>query len=80
MLALMAYLARSQPDDLDEYLRLHLLTWAPHFLDILASAASHPFYQGLAMLAKASLEGIRRLCAWKLFASLLPLAWDPGSQ
>lgn len=60
MLALMAYLARNQPDDLDEYLRLHLLTWAPHFLDILATAASHPFYQGLAMLAKASLEGIRQ--------------------
>ena len=60
MLALMAYLARNQPDDLDEYLRLHLLTWAPHFLDILADAASHPFYQGLAMLAKTSLEGIRQ--------------------
>lgn len=59
MLALMAYLADNQPADLDEYLRLHLLTWASHFLDELAEAAQHPFYEGLARLTRDSLEGIQ---------------------
>lgn len=58
MLSLMAYVALSRPDSLDEYLQKHLLTWSSHFLDELAEAARHPFYQGLAQLAKASLEGI----------------------
>ena len=58
MLSLMAYVALSRPDSLDEYLQKHLLTWSSHFLDELAKAARHPFYQGLAQLAKASLEGI----------------------
>ncbi|MEF9877129.1 MAG: Tat proofreading chaperone DmsD [Gordonibacter sp.] len=60
MLALMAFLACNQPHDLDEYLRFHLLTWAPHFLDELADAADHPFYEGLARLTKTTLEGIRQ--------------------
>ena len=59
MLALMAWLARERPADLDEYLRKHLLTWSSHFLDELAEAAAHPFYEGLARLTKASLEGIQ---------------------
>lgn len=59
MLALMAWIAREQPADLDDYLRLHLLTWAPHFLEELAAAAEHPFYEGLARLTKATLEGLR---------------------
>ncbi|WP_080801941.1 Tat proofreading chaperone DmsD [Arabiibacter massiliensis] len=59
MLALMAWIAREQPADLAEYLRLHLLTWAPHFLDQLAEAAGHPFYEGLARLTRSSLEGVR---------------------
>lgn len=60
MLALMAYLARNQADDLDDYLRLHLLIWSSHFLEQLASAARHPFYEGLARLTQASLEGIQQ--------------------
>lgn len=59
MLALMAWIAREQPDDLDEFLRLHLLTWSSHFLCQLEEAAAYPFYEGLALLAKASLEGIQ---------------------
>lgn len=59
MLALMAHVARSKPAVLDEYLRDHLLTWSSHFLDELGQAARHPFYQGLAQLTNASLEGIR---------------------
>ena len=39
MLALMAWLAQNQPADLNEFLGLHFLTWAGHFLDELADAA-----------------------------------------
>lgn len=59
MLELMAWIARNQPQDLDEFLRLHLLTWSSHFLEQLAGSTSHPFYEGLACLTNASLEGIR---------------------
>lgn len=59
MLSLMAYVARAKPAVLDEYLREHLLTWSSHFLGELAEAARHPFYQGLAQLTRASLEGIQ---------------------
>ncbi len=59
MLALMAWIARERPDILGEFLRDHLLTWASHFLDLLAEVAEHPFYEGLATLTKASLEGIQ---------------------
>ena len=58
MLVLMAWISRNQPEDLAEFLRLHLLTWSTHFLDQLAEAACQPFYEGLARLTKASLEGI----------------------
>lgn len=60
LLALMAYLARNQEEDLDDFLRLHVLTWSAHFLDQLTDAAEHPFYKGLAMLTNASLAGIQQ--------------------
>ena len=59
MLALMSHLCRTQPEHLDEYLCAHLLTWAPHYLEELASEATHPFYRGLANLTRATLTGIR---------------------
>ncbi|WP_270298211.1 molecular chaperone TorD family protein, partial [Eggerthella sinensis] len=61
MLGLMAYLARTQPGDLDGFLRLHLLPWSSHLLSALEEAAEHPFYEGLALLANSSLEGIRQV-------------------
>lgn len=63
MLVLMAWIARNRPEVLDDYLRLHLLTWSAHFLEGLAGAATHPFYRGLAHLTDASLEGIRAVRA-----------------
>lgn len=57
-LACMAWLARNKPALVDEYLQLHLLTWAPHFLDELREATTHPFYRGLAELTRATLAGI----------------------
>lgn len=59
MLALMAWIAREKPEILDDFMRLHLLTWSSHFLGQLAEAAEQPFYEGLALLTKASLEGIQ---------------------
>ncbi|BAK45358.1 Tat proofreading chaperone DmsD [Eggerthella sp. YY7918] len=59
MLVLMAWIARNQPECLDEFLRLHLLTWSSHFLDELIEATRHPFYEGLARLTEATLEGLQ---------------------
>lgn len=60
MLALMAHIARTQPEALDDYLQTQLLPWSSHFLQELEQAADHPFYRGLAHLARASLEGIQQ--------------------
>jgi TorA maturation chaperone TorD len=59
MLLLMAWIAEDRPELLEEYLRLHLLTWSSHFFEQLKAATSHPFFQGLAGLTSASLEGLR---------------------
>lgn len=59
MLLLMAWIARYRPELLDDYLRLHVLTWSSHFLSHFAEAAEQPFFKGLARLTKESLEGIR---------------------
>ena len=66
MLALMAWLAQNQPADLGEFLSLHFLTWAGHFLDELADAAEHPFYEGLARLTRASLDGVQETLGLKV--------------
>ena len=58
MLAMLAFLAQNRPELVDEYLRDHLLTWAPHYLEVLEGATTHPFYRGLAQLTRASLEGM----------------------
>ena len=59
MLALLAYLAEERPELTDEYLRDHLLTWAPHYLEALEEAADHPIYQGLAALTRSTLLGLQ---------------------
>jgi TorA maturation chaperone TorD len=59
MLLLMGWMAENKPECLEEYLRLHLLTWSSHFLSQVASEAQHEFYRGLARLTDASLDGIR---------------------
>lgn len=62
MLALLRWLAQNRPELVEEYLAEHLLTWAGHYLDLLAKAAlaEHELYRGLALLAKATLEGLQR--------------------
>ena len=59
VLSLMSWIALNKPTLLDEYLREHVLTWSSHFLEKLEGVALHPFYRGLAVLTRASLEGIQ---------------------
>lgn len=59
MLAMMAYLAVYKPNLVHEFLQLHLLTWAGHFLDLMYKASTHSFYKGLALLTQESLRGIQ---------------------
>jgi TorA maturation chaperone TorD len=60
MLLLLAWIAKHEPEHLESYVTLHLLTWSSHFLEQLIAAAKQPFYEGLARLTKATLEGVQR--------------------
>ncbi|MEG1830505.1 MAG: Tat proofreading chaperone DmsD [Raoultibacter sp.] len=58
LLLLMTWIAQNKPEVLEDFLRLHLLPWSSHFLTLLADCAEQPFYEGLARLTQASLEGL----------------------
>lgn len=62
MIALLGWLAQEHPELVEEYLRDHLLTWAGHYLELLGPVAreEHELYHGLALLAHATLDGLRR--------------------
>ena len=75
MLELSAWLADERPELLADYLRIHLLPWAGRFLDGMYEAAQHPFFEGLALLAKTSLEGIGRE-----LGSGAASAWRPSAR
>ena len=60
MLALLSFLAAERPELVDDYLRDHLLTWAPHYLEALEEATEQPFYVGLARLTRLTLVGLQR--------------------
>lgn len=60
MPALLSFLAAERPELVDDYLRDHLLTWAPHYLEALEEAAEQPFYVGLARLTRLTLVGLQR--------------------
>jgi TorA maturation chaperone TorD len=60
MLALMGWLAKEKPDLLGAFLAEHLMPWAPRYLELLLEDAREPFYQGLALLTQATLDGIAR--------------------
>ena len=59
MLELMGWIAENRPELLADYLQHHLLTWAPHFLALMAVATTSDFFDGLAALTRASLIGIQ---------------------
>lgn len=58
MLVLLGWLCENSPDLIDEYLRLHLMTWAPIYFDRLETAAEGPFYRAIAKLARLTLAEI----------------------
>lgn len=55
LLACMSWCARNDPEALPELLEQHVLTWAPHFLDLMKRESRHPFYRGLAELTRTTL-------------------------
>ena len=59
LLLMMAWIARHRAELLEEFLGEHVLTWSSHYLEKLEREAAHPFYRGLAVLARASLEGVQ---------------------
>lgn len=59
LLLLTAWVAERKPELTAELLRLHLLPWSSHMLEQIESAAEAPFYEGLALLTRASLEGMQ---------------------
>lgn len=59
MLMMMSWISANKPEALDDFLRLHLLTWSSHFLEGMQEATDHPFYKGLARITQLSLEGIQ---------------------
>jgi TorA maturation chaperone TorD len=58
MLLLLAWLAEERPGLVGGFLSEHLMPWAPRYLGLLADDARQPFYQGLAVLTRATLDGI----------------------
>lgn len=63
MLELMAWIAGNRPELLEDYLAIHLLTWAPHFLTLMQAATTSDFFNGLAALTRTSLLGIKNALA-----------------
>ena len=60
MLVLLGWICENDSSLVDDYLRLHLLTWAPRYFERLETAAEGPFYRALAKLAALTLEDIAR--------------------
>ena len=59
VLMMMAWIAWNRPELLREFLQQHVLTWTSHYLGKLEAEARHSFYRGLAVVTRASLEGVQ---------------------
>lgn len=59
MLELMAWLAENRPELVRPYLAQHLLTWAPHFLELMEVASDRAFFQGLARTTALTFAAIQ---------------------
>ncbi len=62
LLMLAAWLAENNTEALAVLLEQHLLPWAGRYLTLLEAGAGHPFYQGVAQLAQATLADWRQRC------------------
>ncbi|MBQ9954338.1 MAG: Tat proofreading chaperone DmsD [Eggerthellaceae bacterium] len=58
MFMLLSWLSSNRPELISDYLEKHFCTWAPHFCDLMQEKAQTPFYQGVAALARITLESI----------------------
>lgn len=58
MLLLMSWLSENKPEALPAFLQDHLLTWAPHFLQLVSRETESDFFAALAQLCEVSLEGL----------------------
>ena len=57
LLMMSAWLAENSPSLLDDFLTWHLLPWAMRYCELLFQKAEHPFYLGVAVLARSTLLG-----------------------
>lgn len=57
MLMMSAWLAENSPQLLGEFLTVHLMPWAGRYFELLGMKAEHPWYEGVAVLAKSTLNG-----------------------
>jgi TorA maturation chaperone TorD len=58
MLVLLGWLAEEKPELIRSFLGEHLMPWVPRYLELLLEDAQQPFYRGLAVLTRTTLEGI----------------------
>lgn len=58
MFVLLGWICENDPVLADDYLELHLLTWAPRYFERLGAAANDPFYRALAELAALTLADV----------------------
>jgi TorA maturation chaperone TorD len=63
MLMMAAWLEEQEPQWLPEFLGDHLLCWSGRYLERLQQGAQHPFYQAIALLTRATLQGWQQRCA-----------------
>ncbi|NBL76073.1 Tat proofreading chaperone DmsD [Proteus sp. G2672] len=56
MVMMVAWIAETRPEKLNELLAEHLLPWAYRYLEKLSLQGAFPYYEGLAMLATLTLK------------------------
>jgi len=59
LLTLMAWVAMNIPELTLNFIYLHFLPWADHFLRLLYMSTNHAFYKGLSLLCLSTLRGMR---------------------
>ncbi|GKX56103.1 Tat proofreading chaperone DmsD [Leminorella grimontii] len=59
LLMMAAWLAENRPEQLSVLLGEHLLPWSDRFFTLLEERSVHPFYRGVAQLARATLKDWR---------------------
>jgi len=58
MFLLLSWLTDERPNLIEEFISQHLAPWSPRFCEKLKAGAKTPFYQGLALLTKTTIESI----------------------